>query len=59
MYYQGQGGCAVRYKLDVDDCCLDFSKGFDTVLNKWLLSKLKAHGIIGNVLLWVENFIRD
>ena len=34
---------------------LDFQKAFDKVPHQRLLSKLRAHGIRGNVLKWIEN----
>ena len=43
----------------VDIIYLDFQKAFDKVPHKRLLSKLKAHGIRGNVLKWIENWLTD
>jgi hypothetical protein len=38
--------------------CLDFAKAFDTVgTQKRLLKKLQAHGIDGNLLNWIENWL--
>ena len=45
-----EGGC-------VDVIYLDFMKAFDTVPHKRLLKKLEAHGIIGQVLKWIEGFL--
>ena len=42
-------------QLDVAYC--DFSKAFDSVPHRRLLNKLKAHGIRGHVLDWVEDFL--
>ena len=43
----------------VDIIYLDLLKSFDKVSHKRLLSKLKAHGIRGNVLKWIENWLTD
>ena len=43
---------------NVVDCIyLDFAKAFDTVPHKRLLNKLKAYGISGNLLNWIEAFL--
>jgi len=39
----------------VDIIYLDFQKAFDKVPHRRLVLKLKAHGIDGNVLKWIEN----
>ena len=41
----------------VDIIYLDFQKAFDKVPHKRLLVKLKAHGIDGMVLRWIENWL--
>ena len=41
----------------VDCIYLDFAKAFDTVPHKRLLSKLKAYGITGKLLKWIEAFL--
>ena len=41
----------------VDVIYLDFQKAFDKVPHKRLLVKLKAHGIDGLVLRWIENWL--
>ena len=41
----------------VDVIYLDFQKAFDKVPHKRLLVKLKAHGIDGEVLRWIENWL--
>ena len=41
----------------VDVIYLDFQKAFDKVPHKRLLAKLKAHGIDGVVLRWIENWL--
>ena len=43
----------------VDIIYIDFQKAFSKVPHKRLLSKLKAHGIRGNVLKWIENWLTD
>ncbi len=41
----------------VDAIYLDFSKAFDKVLRQILLVKLRAHGISGHVVNWIENWL--
>ena len=43
----------------VDVIYLDFQKAFDTVPHKRLISKVKAHGIAGNTLKWLEDWLSD
>jgi hypothetical protein len=43
----------------VDIIYLDFSKAFDKVPHKRLVEKLKAHGIKGKVVNWIEEWLRD
>ena len=43
------------YPIDV--IYLDFHKAFDKVPQKRLLMKLAAHGIAGNVLKWIEDWL--
>ena len=43
----------------VDIMYLDFSKAFDKVPHKRLIEKLKAHGIRGEVVNWIEEWLRD
>ena len=43
----------------VDVIYLDFQKAFDKVPHKRLLLKLKSHGIQGNILKWVENWLNN
>jgi len=38
---------------------LDFAKAFDTEPHKRLLSKLKAYGITGTLLKWIESFLSN
>jgi ribonucleases P/MRP protein subunit RPP40 len=41
----------------VDIIYLDFSKAFDKVPHERLFSKIRAHGIGGQILLWVKNWL--
>jgi len=41
----------------VDIIYLDFAKAFDKVPYKRLLKKLKAHGIGGEILAWIESWL--
>ena len=43
----------------VDIIYLDFQKAFDTVPHKRLISKVKAHGIAGNTLKWLGDWLSD
>src|SRR5215469_16679454 len=53
----------VTEKLDegipVDIVYLDFAKAFDKVPHARLLRKVKALGVEGNVLLWLEDWLKD
>ena len=42
-----------------DAIYLDFAKAFDTVPHSRLIGKLQAYGITGDLLNWVEAFLRD
>ena len=43
---------------NVDVVFLDFSKAFDKVPHVRLMSKVRAHGIVGNVAGWIEEWLR-
>jgi len=44
---------------DVDVVFLDLAKAFDKVPHKRLLEKLKKHGISGNILNVIEDWLKD
>ena len=41
----------------VDAIYLDFSKAFDTVPHRRLMSKLESYGITGNIKRWIQSFL--
>ena len=49
----------------VDNCkaydviYLNFQKAFDTVPHVRLLEKLRDHGVRGNLLTWIRNWLND
>ena len=43
----------------IDIIYLDFQKAFDKVLHKHLLKKLESHGMSGNILKWVEDWLSN
>ena len=43
----------------MDVAYLDFQKAFDKVSRNRLLCKVKARGIVGNVLRWIESWLTD
>ena len=43
----------------VDSIYFDFAKAFDTVPYKRLSVKMKAYGIEGDVLVWIEDFLTE
>ena len=49
----------IESKDCIDVIYLDFSKAFDTVPHKRLLTKLKSYGIDGNVLGWIDDFLSN
>ncbi|PKU45468.1 rna-directed dna polymerase from mobile element jockey-like [Limosa lapponica baueri] len=49
--------CLVDEGKAVDVVYLDFSKAFNTVFHSILLEKLAAHGLDGNTLHWVQNWL--
>ena len=38
---------------------LDFKKAFDTFPHQRLMTKLKGYGIRGNILRWIEDFLKN
>jgi ribonuclease P/MRP protein subunit RPP40 len=45
--------------IPVDVVLLDFAKAFDTVPHKRLILKLRAYGISGLTLKWIEAFLKN
>ena len=45
--------------VPVDAVYLDFSKAFDTVPHKRLLTKLEGYGVTGNILKWIKDFLHE
>ena len=43
----------------IDALYMDFSKAFDSVPHKRLLRKVRAHGIGGKLIRWIEAFLTD
>ena len=43
----------------VDIIYLDFQKAFDKVSHRRLLMKLAAHGLDGDILQWIENWLSN
>ncbi len=50
---------AVEEGYPVDLVYLDFSKAFDKVPHRRLLEKTRAKGIGGDVLIWLEDWLRN
>ena len=47
----------VRNRMDI--AILDFSKAFDMVSHRRLMSKLDHYGIIGNIHKWISSFLNN
>ena len=43
----------------VDVVYLDFQKAFDKVPHKRLILKLKSHGMVNNIINWIEQWLTD
>jgi ribonuclease P/MRP protein subunit RPP40 len=43
----------------IDVLFLDFSKAFDKVPHVRLISKVKAHGVLGDIANWIEEWLKD
>jgi len=41
----------------VDVIFLDFQKAFDKVPHMRLVKKIKAHGVGGKILIWIEKWL--
>ena len=46
-------------KNKVDTIYLDFRKAFDTVPHQRLMKKLYAYGVRGEIIIWIEEFLKD
>jgi hypothetical protein len=47
------------YSVSFDTIFLDFAKAFDKVPTRRLLKKVRAHGITGKLLAWIENWLTN
>ena len=47
------------YQVDVIVIYLDFRKAFDKVPHRRLLLKLDTHGIVGNILRYIKNWLSN
>ena len=45
--------------MQVEVCCLDFSKAFDSVNHRLLMGKLEAYGISGELKGWLKDFLQN
>jgi ribonuclease P/MRP protein subunit RPP40 len=43
----------------MDVIFLDFAKAFDKVPHRRLLAQLRAHGVQGEVLKWIESWLKN
>ena len=43
----------------IHDINMDFRKAFDTVTHRRLIKKVESYGIKGDILLWLEAFLRE
>ena len=50
---------ALDSQQSIDVIYLDFRKAFDTVAHARLANKLYAYGIRGNLLNWINSFLKD
>ena len=50
---------AIDQGHEVDVIYLDYSKAFDKVPHKRLLTKISGYGITGNVLNWIGDILRN
>ena len=49
----------IEQGYSVDVVYLNFQKAFDTVPHQRLMSKIYNYGIRGNVLTWIEDFLKS
>lgn len=50
---------AFSNSLQIDAIYTDFSKAFDRVSHTHLIAKLRAYGVGGTLLCWLESYLRD
>jgi len=50
---------AINNKQSVTVAYIDYCKAFDSVCHNKLFVKLKAYGVGGNLLHWIEDFLRN
>ena len=50
---------ALDQDIPVDIVYMDFKKAFDSVPHVRLIKKLKSYGIEGNLLSWIQDFLKD
>ena len=50
---------SVDNNVEYDAVFLDFSKAFDKVPHERLIRKIEAHGIGGDVLRWIKEWLKD
>ena len=43
----------------IDAIYMDYQKAFDSVPHRRLVDKIKAHGINGNILSWIQDFLSN
>ena len=43
----------------IDNINMDFMKAFDTVPHKRLIAKIKSYGICGEIIRWIEEYLKN
>ena len=56
MYWKNGPNHSMKERASIH---LDFSKAFDSVSHKRLLTKLKAYGISGKIHAWISAFLTN
>jgi len=59
LAYMNEVTASLDKGVPFDVIMIDFQKAFDTVPFKHMLKKLKAHGVLGDVYKWIENWTKD